>query len=404
MTSYRAFASMCRYPISTCAPLAAALLALGPRAVVGGNLFNKVAHVVKDAAPKGVENAFQDAVKEANPKEVEHTIKHMDPEKAASEALKRSEASKAAGALGAKVAVTVEGPKGDEAPATTTSPPLPSAGPPKESVARNVEGALQGSGLAKMLRGQSHKALANVLKETTPKKVVDALNGAEAKKVSEVVGEDTGNLAHAVQDATPKDVVEALNGGASSTGTLAGATDAFKGGAKEVGRAIQEAEPKQIASAAQGAAGAVQGVGPATLAKTLEETSPQHLAAAARGRSGREVVEAALRHPTEQSLRQLLAAAVGARGAPDGQDDTSSPPTSFNWVLLMLLPIAASVLGGWFVFVRLTRPKHVGVPMLAEPNGTEVTPVMPAGSWAGMGGASARDFRSQQPAQSFQRF
>lgn len=371
--------------------------------VSGGSLFNRVANAVKGADPKKVTEALP------KPDDVMKAIKDVDPQKAASEALKRPEATKVtevAKQVGAKVDITVKDPSGSESPPTTTTLP----GQKAEETSRKVKETVEDTGLSKLLQGKGPKDLADALKVATPKKVVSVLQGTDAKKVAEAVSQDASKVASALQDTTPKDLAEALKSG-NSTKSLGEATSAVKAaidnrGTQKVVDAVQGADPKKLAGAVQDAASAVRGVGSETVAKTLQETSPQDVAQALHGASQGEVKDA-IKHPSADRLKEAIAKISAVRGEPskkqseDGADEPSiSTPSSSGWLLVVLLLLAAAVIGGWFAFRTLTRPKHVGSPILQEANGTDMT-VMP-GSWMGMGGA--RDFISQQPAPGFQRF
>lgn len=368
--------------------------------VSGGSLFNRVANAVKGADPKKVTEALP------KPDDVMKAIKDVDPQKAASEALKRPEATKVtevAKQVGAKVDITVKDPSGSESPPTTTTLP----GQKAEETSRKVKETVEDTGLSKLLQGKGPKDLADALKVATPKKVVSVLQGTDAKKVAEAVSQDASKVASALQDTTPKDLAEALKSG-NSTKSLGEATSAVKAaidnrGTQKVVEVVQGADPKKLAGAVQDAASAVTVAKTIAVAKTLQETSPQDVAQALHGASQGEVKDA-IKHPSADRLSQALASLRGdssKKQSEDGADEPSiSTPSSSGWLLVVLLLLAAAVIGGWFAFRTLTRPKHVGSPILQEANGTDMT-VMP-GSWMGMGGA--RDFISQQPAPGFQRF
>jgi hypothetical protein len=375
-------------------------------------LFKKVSNAVAKADAKKV----QEAISGAKTDDVVKKIKAADPQKAASEALsasssalKRPEAARAAEMLenaGAKVDITVKDPAGESGPTTTTTPKATA-----EETAKKVGNALEGGGLAKIFQGHGPKDIRDALKDATPKKVVDALQGTDAKKVTEAVSEDTKKVASALQDTTPKDIAEAAQSAVKRAGNssspISGAVESVQtavegGGAQKVVQAIQEADPKKLAGAVQEAAGAVREVGPENVAKKLEETSAGDVAGALKGASKTDVKDA-IKNPSKDTLKKALSAIGGDPSTPSdaGSDEPGTPTaSSTSWVFVVLLLLAASVVGGWFTFRRLTRPKRVGSPILQEPSGTDMT-VMP-GSWMGMGGA--RDFMSQQPAPGFQRF
>jgi hypothetical protein len=356
-----------------------------------------VVHAVKAANPNKIGQALADAKPDEVMKDVTKAVKDVDPQKAASEALKSPEATRAAEALKDQVA-NVVAKDSLTSPPTTTSPPKPTT----EETGKKVGDALESTRLAKILKGKGVKDIADAIRGVTPKKVVEAVQSTDVKKVTETVAEDTTKIATALQDTVPKDIAQVLNGGMNASKTAEKVKDALhESGASKVLDAVKGADASKLGDAVQAvqeAAGAVREVGAGKVAKSLQDKSAGDLAGALNG-AKKDAVQDVIKHPTKDKLEKALDA-IGNDKEPGDDDSETSAPSSSSWPLMVLFFIAVATVCGWFSFRRLTRPTCVGSPILSEPNGTDMT-VMPQ-SWMGMGGA--RDFMSHQPAPGFQRF